>query len=126
MNKIVLKIAAIVAILIGIMSAANGIRALTGTFDPGYTTFLALISYNVIMGLVSIIAGYLIWKNNNRAVSLSGFITIGHVAVLLSLITFFKDIVAQQSVMVMIFRSILCVVIFIVVSTLMRTQTKTI
>ena len=126
MKKTGLKIAAGAAILIGSMSVVTGTRALTGTFNPGYTTFTALISYNVLMGLVSIVAGYLIWKNHKRALSLSGFITIGHIAVLLSLITVFNDIVAQQSVKAMIFRSVIWVVIIITVSTLKRSQTKTI
>ena len=124
MKKLVLKILASIASLIGLMSVVTGIRVLTNTFDPGYITFPALITYNVIMGLISIMAGYLIWKNNKGAIRLSVYILIGHISVLLSLLTVFNDIVAEQSIKVMLFRSVIWVVIIMIVSKLTLSQTK--
>ncbi len=119
MQKIILRILAVLAVIVGLMAVVMGTRVLTGFFEPGYATFPLLISYNVLMGLLSAVAGYLIWIKHKRAVSLAVFITIAHIAVLLSLITMFNDIVAEQSVKAMIFRSIIWVVIFLSVSRLM-------
>jgi hypothetical protein len=120
MKNIILKIAAAIATLLGIMSVITGIRALTGSFDPGYESFSVLISYNVLMGIISVIAGYFIWKNHKQALLLSAIITIGHIAVLLSLVTIFSNIIANQSVEAMIFRSVVWVLIFVTVFTINR------
>ena len=60
--KIVMKIVAVLATIIGIMAVVTGSRVLTGMFDPGYNYFTELISYNVTMGAVSVIAGIYIWQ----------------------------------------------------------------
>lgn len=124
MNKIGLKITASIAILIGVISFVTGSRVLIGSFDPGNTTFRVLIYYNVIMGLISILAGYLIWKNHKNALSLSCFITIGHLVVLLLLKIVFNDVIAQESVMAMLFRSSIWVVIATSVLLLKRSIIK--
>ena len=115
MNTILIKITAIVVSLIGLITVITGTRALSGSFNPGYTTFPLLIGYNVFMGLVSIAAGYLIWTKHKLALLVSAIITTGHITVLLSLITVFSGLIAQQSVKAMIFRSVIWLVIFIIV-----------
>ncbi len=113
MKNTIRKIAAGLAMLIGLMSAITGSRALLGLFDPGYQTFPILILYNILMGLVSILAAWLIWKNHKQAFTLSAMITSGHILVLISLITVFRDIIAIQSIHAMIFRSVLWILILL-------------
>ncbi len=46
-------------IVIRIMATITGSRVLLGIFNPGYNYYTPLISYNIVMGLVSIFAGVL-------------------------------------------------------------------
>lgn len=117
MNKknIIIRIVAAVAFVVGLMTTITGTRALTGSFDPGYTSFPLLIGYNVFMGIVSVVAAYFIWSKHKLALLFSGIITTGHIAVLISLLTIFTDIIAHQSVKAMIFRSVIWITIFLFV-----------
>ena len=117
MKNIIRIIASIVAVLIGLLSIITGSRVLLGYFNPGYQTFVLLISYNIMMGFVSILAGYFIWKKHYHALIVSGFIATGHICVLISLAVIFSDIVAEQSIKAMIFRSIVWVIILIITFT---------
>ncbi len=118
MKNIFLKIAATLALLLGIMATITGTRVLAGDFDPGYTVHFPLVYYNVAMGLVSITAGILIWIKHRFALSFSTVITVGHILVLISLLTLFNDIIARQSVIAMLFRSTLWVIIFGIIKTI--------
>jgi len=117
MNKkiIITRIVAVVAFVVGLMTTITGTRALTGFFDPGYTSFPLLIGYNVFMGLVSVVTAYFIWTKHKLAVGISGLIAGGHILVLLSLLTIFNDVIAHQSVKAMIFRSVIWIAIFLFV-----------
>ncbi|HID39623.1 MAG TPA: hypothetical protein EYP36_08935, partial [Calditrichaeota bacterium] len=115
MKKIFLKMAAVLAAILGIMALFTGTRVLTGSFVPGYNVLQPLVIYNVTMGAVSVLTGILIWKSHRLAVLLSGIITIAHIVVLISLLTIFADIVARQSIMAMLFRSVIWVGIFSIV-----------
>ncbi len=104
--KIVLKIIALLAAIMGIMASITGTRVLLGMFDPGYQYFTTLIGYNVIMGLVSVFAGVLLWKRNSKALLVASFITVAHIIVFLLLKTVFSDIISDHSVDAMTFRSV--------------------
>ncbi len=99
------KIIAVVAAVIGLMAVFVGTRVLLGLFDPGYQYFMSLVSYNVIMGIVSLFAGILIWKRNEKAIFLSYFIFGAHLIVLLLLLTVFNNVISEHSVNAMTFRS---------------------
>ena len=113
--KIVIRIIAILAAIIGLMAVITGLRVLGGLFDPGYQYFTTLVTYNVIMGAVSVIAGTLIWQRNSKAILYSGIIAILHILVLLSLITIFNDIISDHSIGAMTFRSIAWIVFTVIV-----------
>ena len=117
MNKkiIIPRVVAVAAFIIGLMPIITGTRVLTGSFDPGYTAFPLLISYNIFMGLVSVAAAYFIWNKHKLAVSIAGLIAGGHILVLISLLTVFNDIIAHQSIKAMIVRSVIWIVIFLFV-----------
>ncbi len=104
--KIVTKIIAVLASIIGTMAAITGSRVLLGMFNPGYEYFTTLIGYNIIMGLISLFAGVLIWKRNSKALLVASFITVAHIIVFLLLKTIFSDIISDHSVNAMTFRSV--------------------
>lgn len=109
------KIVAVLAIVIGIMAVVTGLRVIVGFFDPGYQYFLTLVSYNVIMGAVSLIVGIYIWQRNKNALLYSNIITAAHIIVLLLLLTIFNYIISDHSIGAMAFRSIAWVIITLVV-----------
>lgn len=115
MKKYATKIAASVALVIGLMAIIAGTRVLTGLIVPAYTVLPWLVYYNVFMGVVSLIAGLLIWKEHGFAFRLSSLIASAHILVLSLLLIIFNTVVAPGSIKAMIFRSVVWVIIFIVV-----------
>jgi hypothetical protein len=115
MKNILEKIVAGVVFFIGLMAVIAGTRVLLGSSVPGYTVLPVLVSYNVFAGLVSILAGILIWKKHRFALLLSGIITVSHIGVLSSLLTIFNTAVAQESINTMIIRSAVWIILFLIV-----------
>ncbi|KAA3610063.1 MAG: hypothetical protein D8M58_07505 [Calditrichaeota bacterium] len=115
MKNIIVKLAAIVAFILGLLAVIMGTRVLSGSLVQDYNVLMWLVKYNVSMGALSIFAGYLIMKEKAKALLVSGIITVGHISVLISLLTIFSSVVADQSVKAMVFRSMVWVVIFLVV-----------
>lgn len=103
--KIIIRIIAVLAVLIGITAVITGLRVIGGFFDPGYQYYLTLVSYNVIMGAISVMAGIYIWQQNKYALKYSIVIMISHIIVLLSLVMIFSDIISTHSIGAMTFRS---------------------
>lgn len=102
--KILKKIAAILALFIGVMSVFAGSKVLLGIDSKDYTVLTWLVSYNVILGIISIITAYFIWKGISKGKNLTLFILIMHFMVFLYL-KFFSDNVAMDSIKAMIFRT---------------------
>jgi len=115
MKKYLIKIVAGIALLLGLMAVFSGTRVLTGYFEPGYNVLPWLVYYNVFMGLVSLFAAFLIWKENAKALLVSGIITAGHISVLFSLLTIFSSVVATHSIKAMTFRSSIWLILILVV-----------
>ncbi|PIQ08413.1 MAG: hypothetical protein COW71_11915 [Ignavibacteriales bacterium CG18_big_fil_WC_8_21_14_2_50_31_20] len=113
--KILIKIIAVLAAIIGIMAVITGSRVLLGLFDPGYQYFTVLVSYNVIMGFVSIVAGILIWKDSAKYKPLTYFITSAHIIVFLLLIIVFSDVISDHSISAMTFRSVAWIIFSLIV-----------
>ena len=109
------KAVAVIAIIIGSMAVITGLRVIGGFFDPGYQYFLTLVSYNVIMGAVSVIVGIYIWLQNRNALIYSGIITAAHIIVLLLLLTIFSDVISDHSIGAMLFRSVVWIIFTLVV-----------
>lgn len=113
--KIIIKIVAVLAAIMGIMPTITGSRVLLGMFDPGYQYFTALIVYNIILGIISVIAGIFIWQGKSKALLLSFIITVSHIIVLLLLLTIFNDIIADKSINAMTVRSVIWIVFSVIV-----------
>jgi uncharacterized membrane protein len=110
--KILKKIAAILALFIGLMSVFAGSKVLLCIDTKDYTILTWLVSYNVIFGVISIFAAYLIWKTKENSKNLTLFILVMHFLVFIVL-KFFSDTVASESVKAMLFRTSIWVLIFI-------------
>ena len=93
----------------------TGSRVLLGLFDPGYQYFTVLVSYNVIMGFVSIVAGILIWKGSAKYKPLTYFITSAHITVFLLLIIVFSDVISDHSIGAMTFRAVAWIIFSLIV-----------
>ncbi len=102
--KILKKIAAILALFIGVMSVFAGSKVLLGIDSKDHTVLTWLVSYNVILGVISIITAYFIWKEISKGKNLTLFILIMHFMIFLYL-KFFSDTVASDSIKAMIFRT---------------------
>jgi hypothetical protein len=113
--KIVIKITAVLAIVMGIMPIVTGSRVLFGFFDPGYQYFTILILYNIIMGSASVFVGIYIWRNHRRALFYSILIAGSHTIVLLLLLLVFNNIISDESVVAMTVRSALWIIFTIIV-----------
>lgn len=105
-------IAAILSLLIGIMSVISGAMVLFNYNIPNYNVLNWLVIYNVILGGISIVTAILIWKNNKSARKIILAILISHLLVFLYLYFLNQD-VALESIKAMGFRVSVWTVIFL-------------
>lgn len=115
------KIAAILALIIGAISVFAGSKVLLGIDTKDYTVLNWLVIYNVIFGLISIIAAYLIWTKHRLAKKAIAFILASHILLLLYL-NFFNDIVALESINAMTFRIGIWSIIALIITLNSKTQ----
>ena len=115
--KLFNKIAAVLALFIGLMSVFAGSKVLLGIDTKDYNVLTWLVSYNVVFGVLSIFAAYLIWKAKEKSKNLTLFILTMHFLIFIYL-KFFSNTVASESIKAMIFRTsiwILIVVLSIII-----------
>ena len=107
------RIAAVLALGIGLMTIAEGMSVLLGIETKQYPVLPWLLRYNVLMGFVSLAAGIGLWMEKDRAAMLAKTILFCHGAVFLSISTMhlFGKTVAVISIMAMLFRTALWIVI---------------
>jgi len=106
------KIASIFAFFIGAMSVFAGSKVLFGIDTKDYNVLKWLVFYNVILGVISILTSYLIWKKNKLSKSLIPTILVLHSGILMYLY-FFSEIVATESIRAMVFRVSIWIFIFL-------------
>ena len=127
--KIVIRIVAVLAALVGIMAVVAGSRVLLGLLVPDYQFFTSLSVYNVFMGIVSVIAGVIIWKINEKSLLFASIISSFHIIVLLLLLTVFSDVISGHSINAMTFRSVAWVIFSIIIwkgNSILKSSIKTI
>jgi len=110
--NILKKIAATLALFIGLMSVFAGSKVLLGIDTKDYNILTWLVSYNVIFGVISIFTAYLIWKGKKTGKNLALFILSMHFTIFI-ILKFFSDTVASESVKAMIFRTSIWALIII-------------
>lgn len=112
MMKILYRIGATLAFLIGIMSVISGSLVLLNYKAPNYNVLGWLLAYNVILGFISILVAILIWKYIKSAKKLITVILILH-AFVLAYLCFFSQEVAFESIKAMGFRVSVWIVILL-------------
>jgi FtsH-binding integral membrane protein len=107
------RLAAILAIVIGLLSIKAGASVLLGTSAPTYPVLQWLVIYNVALGFVSLIAGIGLWMQHKWGITLATIIASLHGIVFITLISMFalEKTVAQKSIMAMLFRTTIWLVI---------------
>lgn len=108
------KIAAFLALLIGVMTIITGSQVLLGWQEKDYTILNWLVIYNVILGFISIVAAYLFWKKHRNSIPIASTILSFHIIVLIYL-SFFSESVANESIKAMIFRAVIWLFITITI-----------
>jgi len=106
------KVAAILALLLGVMSVFAGSKVLLEIDTKDYNILVWLVIYNVIFGAISIVVFYYIWKKSAIAKGLSLFILAMHLSVFLYL-KFVSTTVASESIKAMFFRTSVWVVVIV-------------
>jgi hypothetical protein len=119
--KILLRIVAVLAAILGLLPVITGSRVLLGLFDPGYQYFTILVGYNILAGIAAIFAAVLIWKGDSKALIAAYSLLGAHVIVWVLLKTVYSDIISFHSVNAMSFRVVSWIVFSLV---LWRTGVK--
>ncbi|MBD0778391.1 hypothetical protein HPE56_11355 [Maribacter sp. ANRC-HE7] len=107
-------IALVLAGAIGTMSVLSGTSVLLGLHKVDYTVLNGLVVYNIVVGGLSMITAYLIWKNFLLSKKLISVILLFH-ALVLAYLYFFIDTVATESIKAMAFRVIVWLLIFLLI-----------
>jgi len=107
------KIAAALALFIGVMSVIAGSKVLIGNSAPDYNVLQWLVIYNVAAGVLSIGAAVMLWQKNKLSMTSAIVIFIAHTFVLVLLVTVFSEVAAIDSMKAMIFRSVIWITIII-------------
>jgi len=108
------RIAAVLALIIGLLSIKEGGSVLLGLATKTYHVLPWLVAYNVALGFVSVAAGIGLWSQRNWGRRLTAVILIFHSAVFLVvfLLYEFGKGAAFQSVMAMLFRTVVWLAIY--------------
>ena len=103
-------IGALLALFLGIMSTFAGTSVLLGAESKDYNVLQWLVVYNVVLGVISIVTAFLIWKNLSINKKLILVILGMHFSIFLYL-KFISETVAVESIQAMVFRVSVWVVI---------------
>lgn len=102
----------------GLISIGTGVRVLAGADVPGYVVVPWLVVYNVIAGLVAVVAASGLWRRRVWAITSARLLVVAHGAVLLALVVMrvASAAVADESLAAMSFRVALWLAIAVVAS----------
>jgi len=108
------RVAAILAVVLGLLSIRQGGSVLLGLWVPDYPVISWLVWYNVVMGFVSVGAGVGMWQRRAWSSALAVNILAFHGIVFAGLVAMhqFGQVVASQSLFAMLFRTFTWIVIY--------------
>jgi len=108
------RVAAILAIMLGLLSVIEGGRVLLGLWVPDYPVLPWLVWYNVALGVVSVMVGVGIWMENEKSRGLALNILTLHAIVFVGLFALKQtgQTVAMKSLFAMLFRTFTWIVIY--------------
>lgn len=125
MNRIFVKIASMLAFVIGAMSVVAGGSVLRGR-DPGYHVIDWLPGYNVAAGAASaLVIAALIWRQSRAALPAALAVFGAHSLVFVILLAVYRQVAARQSIMAMTFRMIVWLAILLLMLAQARRDGRT-
>ncbi len=109
------RVASILAVVLGLLSIREGGSVLLGLTKPAYYGIPWLVWYNVVMGVVSVVAGAGMGMRRTWSISLSVNILVFHGIVFFGLIGMqqYGQAVAVNSIFAMMFRTFTWIVIYL-------------
>ncbi|MCM4167450.1 hypothetical protein KCTC52924_01055 [Arenibacter antarcticus] len=107
-------IASILAGLVGLLSVFSGSMVLLGLRSVDYTVLDWLVIINVVLGILSLIAAYLIGKQHAKSNLIIKSILFLNLIIFFYLF-FFDDRVAVESIKAMVFRIVVWAVILLLI-----------
>ena len=114
------KIAAVLALVIGVMAVFAGGRTLLGR-DPGYYVINWLLLYNYTIGILTVFGtAILIWSRHRLALPAAIATFSVHALVMVTLQVAFREVVAQDSIAAMTIR----LIVWAIILTLMFIQAR--
>ncbi len=101
------RIAAVIELVIGLLSIKEGGSVLLGLSTKTYHVLPWLVTYNVVLGFVSVVAGIGLWLQRSWGRTLAAVILISHGTVFVAVFLLFEfgKAAAIQSVLAMLFRA---------------------
>ncbi len=115
------KVAAVLAFIIGAMAIFAGGQVVLLGKVMDYYVIDWLVVYNFIMGLLTVfVTAILIWKNSRYALTAAIATLAVHSAIMVILLTAYKDVVAPDSIVATTVR----IVVWLVILTLMFIQAR--
>lgn len=103
----------IFSFVLGFFTFMDGLPILFKINTPDYNVINWLLYYNLLMAVLTIIAGISFLRGNRTSIQSSGILAIGHTIVMLLIVTAFADLAAAKSQIAMTVRSITWIAIFI-------------
>ena len=105
------RLAALLAAVLGLLTIKEGGSVLLGLSTKSYTILPWLVWYNVVVGFLSVLAGWGLWQQRTWASKMADTIVTLHGLVLVNLIVLFafKEAVAVISIVAMLMRTLVWV-----------------
>ena len=115
------KIAAILAFIIGTMTIIAGSRVLLEIDTKDYNVLNWLVVYNIVLGIISLIAAYIIWQKHRLTKTAIVVVLTSHVLIQLYL-NLLNENVTSQSINAMTFRIGIWSIIALIITLNSKTQ----
>ncbi len=119
------RLAALLAIIPGLLSIKEGGSVLLGLVTKDYTILPWLVWYNVVLGFASVIIGIWLWRERKGSIKIATTILSLHglVLIILIILFFFKAPVSLISITAMLFRTSIWIAIILLLGLKGKEQT---
>lgn len=107
------RVISIFSLILGFFTFMDGLPILFKINIPDHNVLNWLLYYNLLMAVLTIVAGISFWRGKILSIPSSGILAIGHTIVMVMILTAFADLAAVKSQIAMTVRSITWVLIFV-------------
>lgn len=107
-------IAMILVFLLGAVSLGMGTMVLLDLHEAGHVVLKGLLAYNIVLGVLSLLVAYLIWKRSESTSSAVLLLLLSNISVLIFLVLF-TNTVAKESIRAMEIRTIIWAMVYLLI-----------